>query len=682
MSSQPSEIDTNESREDSQSEASYDGASVFDEEIAPPNSDMNTEVKHEPAKPEDSTMRAELKHLDQRFTTKGKAYTIEIKDDIVEATVDWWQRYALCVTRVFDRNNKRVLQTSLQVNSTHLKDLLKDIIKHYPGISFQTKDVKIQAPYHCLYHHRQEIKDAASRFEPGSEALEHLQTLISFINEQFADCIAEGANLREQGLTSYEHLWNILRPGCIVVSCKLGQQSAFKLESYEYVNGLTPSLRLHVTSVDFDGDAFGTRHIQLSIPFFRNAVKIADLNVYPLTYAVNASAIQQSLTARGRIFESLAGQHLRTYQHVALDSYTDEDKLLRFTVEGRVMIDCKTFHRYVTDDSYSVQAFPHPDAGQRELALRDDWDLLPQETAPLVPLSDDQCLLASATVRGFSFSEKKFLDFFVDKLSPIEWNSECFEQLVLPSTQKELVQALVSEHSKKRGRYADSGFDDIVKGKGRGLVLVLHGPPGVGKTLTAECVAEFTQRPLYIVSSGELGTSCESLDERLTRILDMASTWNAILLIDEADVFLERRALNDMERNGLVSIFLRVLEYYQGILFMTTNRVRTFDDAFKSRIHVPLKYGELPESSRKQIWRNFLAKVDGGVDLDEPGYDTLCKGVLNGRQIKNVVRTAKSLASHKGNQLDLAQLQQVMEIQMAFERDLNMAEGDIDAVEQ
>lgn len=76
----------------------------------------------------------------------------------------------------------------------------------------------------------------------------------------------------------------------------------------------------------------------------------------------------------------------------------------------------------------------------------------------------------------------------------------------------------------------------------------------MGKTLTAETVAEFCKRPLYMVSSGDLGTDSSTLDIRLSRILDMASTWKAVLLIDEADIFLERRSLHDMERNSLVRL--------------------------------------------------------------------------------------------------------------------------------
>ena len=78
-------------------------------------------------------------------------------------------------------------------------------------------------------------------------------------------------------------------------------------------------------------------------------------------------------------------------------------------------------------------------------------------------------------------------------------------------------------------------------GKGRGLVAVLHGPPGTGKTLTAEGIAELLKRPLYMVSTGELGTRPDQLETELNKILDVAHSWGAVLLLDEADVFLGTR---------------------------------------------------------------------------------------------------------------------------------------------
>lgn len=112
--------------------------------------------------------------------------------------------------------------------------------------------------------------------------------------------------------------------------------------------------------------------------------------------------------------------------------------------------------------------------------------------------------------------------------------------------------------------------------------------------------------PLYIMAAGDLGLDPRSVEAKLQDVMQMCSRWGAILLLDEADIFLEERSLHELERNKLVSIFLRILEYYEGIMFLTTNRVQTFDAAFQSRIHISLEYPELDKPARKAIWQDFL----------------------------------------------------------------------------
>ncbi|KAJ7581951.1 P-loop containing nucleoside triphosphate hydrolase protein, partial [Mycena floridula] len=121
-------------------------------------------------------------------------------------------------------------------------------------------------------------------------------------------------------------------------------------------------------------------------------------------------------------------------------------------------------------------------------------------------------------------------------------------------------------------------------------IAVLHGSPGTGKTLTAESVAETLRRPLYMVGSSELPTHLSALESSLKSVLKLMTAWNAVLLIDEADVYLEQRSSNELDRNALVSVALRVLEYHSGVLFLTTNRIRTFDEAFLSRVSIGLSW--------------------------------------------------------------------------------------------
>lgn len=140
-----------------------------------------------------------------------------------------------------------------------------------------------------------------------------------------------------------------------------------------------------------------------------------------------------------------------------------------------------------------------------------------------------------------------------------------------------------------------------------------------------------------------------------------------------------------MHRNALVSIFLRLLEYFQGILFLTTNRVETFDEAFQSRIHVALRYAELDVKARRSIWAMFLARVKTqGIAMDafkETEIDRLAsRHVLNGRQIKNAVRTAQALAVNEGNSLSLKHIADVLEVAAAFERDLKGGPGFLEAM--
>lgn len=299
-------------------------------------------------------------------------------------------------------------------------------------------------------------------------------------------------------------------------------------------------------------------------------------------------------------------------------------------------------------------------------------------------MTEEDLFLCSPTVLGFSFSDKLWVELSVSHISDIEWDTGAFDSLVLPEAQKRIVRALVESHSKQSSKKG-SGFDDFIKGKGKGLVAVLHGRPGVGKTLTAEGISEFLKKPLYCVGAGELGTDARTLELQLGKILDVAHVWGAVLLLDEADVFLERRSVHDLHRNALVSIFLRLLEYFQGILFLTTNRVETFDEAFQSRIHIALRYSDLDRKAKKQIWNSFLnivAKDEASEDSDNAAdaplrevvtkdeLENLARRELNGRQIKNVVRTAQALAHNKGQKLGMDHLREVLDVTEGFERDL------------
>lgn len=145
---------------------------------------------------------------------------------------------------------------------------------------------------------------------------------------------------------------------------------------------------------------------------------------------------------------------------------------------------------------------------------------------------------------------------------------------------------------------------------------------------------------------GELGTNVEELETKLKDVLEIAETWNAILLIDEIDIFVQRRGgSSDINRNAMTGVFLRLLEYYSGIMFLTTNLVENLDPAFLSRVSLNVDYGStLTNETREQIWRNLTR----GVNIE--GLDTklLSTYSINGRRIKNCIKLLLSLSSFKG----------------------------------
>lgn len=289
-------------------------------------------------------------------------------------------------------------------------------------------------------------------------------------------------------------------------------------------------------------------------------------------------------------------------------------------------------------------------------------------------LTDAEYIVCPSWVYGYVLRSRKWVGLDITLLEDIKESGSGFESLVLPDGHKETLLALVQTHSKGKkveiGLKTENRQMDLVRGKGKGLIILLHGEPGVGKSSTAESVAEFTRRPLFQVTCGDIGESADEVETRLENHFQLAHKWGCVLLLDEADVFLEARSKTDLKRNAIVSVFLRVLEYYSGILFLTTNRVGAFDQAFRSRIHMSLFYPRIEEGATIKIWEMNVdrAREIWGDKLSIDESDR--KGILkfasehykelenlettwNGRQIRNAFQTAIALAEWDAHQITL-----------------------------
>lgn len=266
-------------------------------------------------------------------------------------------------------------------------------------------------------------------------------------------------------------------------------------------------------------------------------------------------------------------------------------------------------------------------------------------------------------------------DLIVDHIRDVLWNTKAFDNLAIDDDAKELIQALVTK------QIAVSKGTDIIADKGNGLIMLLHGGPGTGKTFTAESIADLARKPLYRVTCGDIGTNPEQVETYLESVLHLGRIWDCVVLLDEADVFLEERSQADLARNALVSVFLRVLEYYRGILILTSNRVGTFDEAFKSRIQLSLYYRDLNEAQQRKIWRNFINRLKdlGEMNVDYDDFNDhisdLLRESMNGRQIRNVITSAHQLAQYRKQDLRYSHLKYVMDISSRFDQYIREVKG-------
>jgi SpoVK/Ycf46/Vps4 family AAA+-type ATPase len=234
----------------------------------------------------------------------------------------------------------------------------------------------------------------------------------------------------------------------------------------------------------------------------------------------------------------------------------------------------------------------------------------------------------------------------VDVISPVR----TFADVILPPrTRQTLEQALAQV------RNHDLIFHQWGLGErhatGLGLAFNFAGPPGTGKTICAEAIAQALGKRLLVVRYSEMESMwAGETPKNVAAVFRLASEQDAVLFFDEADAIAARRSTSSLqpiqrESNTTVNVLLRELESFNGVVIFATNLAANFDPAFERRIRTHVLFERPGAEEREQIWRVQI-HPDKTPLASDVNFHTLAELFdASGGEIKNAVLKAAAMAA-------------------------------------
>ncbi|KAK2767722.1 hypothetical protein FQN54_003880 [Arachnomyces sp. PD_36] len=599
-------------------------------------------------------------------------------------------------------------------------EALRCVVDYYPSVNLSGNTIKVSEPFEIfvffeqeLTEYRNRLADAASGEElencANRYAYKHIGVVQEFVRNRIQKDVDAERERHSRGYATFDMLWLLYRPGSDVYYdlWDVGEHEPYVVRnvSYSLVNGSTNQYEITYWNIDGTKDWVGPCETSATVQRFAGEKEIVSLNSYPCEYLSfskdvedgDAEKIREHFTNRGKKWYKLRNGK-KCY---AFDGFTISFPRRKYT--GLTMVDPIAYAWWLRSSGDSSGDNPrvtleetaaHPSAPFEICSCSRCEELIYRHAVKpkfagysrvnaltVKELTEHQYFLCDCLVESFVFKMRSWQHLHVSGFEETSFDKSLFERLVLKESTKDTIKdltemyirdntrlSLVDEnpynkvttvHKKTQNAQENKIWSpDFIQGKGDGLIILLHGRPGVGKTYTAECIAEFTERPLLPLTCSDIGVEPEQIESSMMKWFKLAEGWGAIVLIDEADIYMEERQPQDLTRNHLVAGFLRALEYFKGILFLTTNRVGTFDEAFISRIHVPIYYPEFQPEDRIRIWDSFFEKLEEDREatmriMQSTKDYTQSQDVLalkwNGREIRNAFQVAVALADAQNN---------------------------------
>lgn len=255
----------------------------------------------------------------------------------------------------------------------------------------------------------------------------------------------------------------------------------------------------------------------------------------------------------------------------------------------------------------------------------------------------------------------------LQKQATLIYAQHSWDQLILADEQKEMLKNACDQIRYKHIVYDKWGFNKRLA-YGKGVSMLFAGPPGTGKTMAAQVVANELDIEIYKVDLSQIVSKyIGETEKNLNNLFNEAKKSNVILFFDETDALLGKRTevkdSHDKNANLETSYLLQKMEEYDGITVMSTNYIENIDNAFFRRITYVIHFPFPDVESRKQIWKTIFPKeMPLSKDID---FDYLARQFeIAGGNIKNIAVTAAFLAAKSSNKLTMAHILQAIKYEL------------------
>lgn len=288
--------------------------------------------------------------------------------------------------------------------------------------------------------------------------------------------------------------------------------------------------------------------------------------------------------------------------------------------------------------------------GQIKRALRAAQDLTNWESEQA-----DQPIRAEILHRACYLQVQHKLEKKATRIKP----SYDWDDIILPSEQKNMLKNACNQIKYRHIVYGEWGFERKLS-YGKGLSILFAGPPGTGKTMSAEVIAKELFLEIYKIDLSQvISKYIGETEKNLQEIFTEAQHSNAILFFDETDALFGKRSevkdSHDKYANIEVAFLLQKMEEYQGISILATNLLQNIDEAFLRRISYVIKFPFPDVEQREKIWRSIFPKE--APLSSEVDFKFIAEKIqVAGGNIKNIAVSAAFLAAEKGGEIGMQEI--------------------------